>query len=85
MKLKATGFSPNGRGDLTGTVIAYSDNGEPLGVEHTANYSRDGGNAMGVRGCYGNWQPSALTQKRPRPRSTGSWHSSVAAPTKRWP
>ena len=41
MKLKAIGFSTNSRGDLKGTVVAYSDGGEPLGVEHTGNYSRD--------------------------------------------
>ena len=40
MRLKAVAFSPNGRGDLVGTIIAYSDGDEPLGVEHAGNYSR---------------------------------------------
>ena len=42
MKLKAIGFSSNRTGELRGTVIAYADSGEPLGVEHFGNYSRDG-------------------------------------------
>jgi hypothetical protein len=42
MKLRAAGFSPKGQGDLRGTIIAYSDAGEPLGAEHTGNYSKDG-------------------------------------------
>ena len=41
MKIRAVGFSTNGRTDLVGTMIAYSDAGEPMGVEHTGNYSRD--------------------------------------------
>ena len=41
MKIRAVGFSTNGRTDLIGTMIAYSDAGEPMGVEHTGNYSRD--------------------------------------------
>lgn len=46
MRLRAIGFSPNGRGDLRGTIVAYSDAGEPLGVEHTGNYSRDGARGL---------------------------------------
>jgi len=46
MKLRAINFSTNGQGDLKGTVIAYSDLNESLGVEHTGNYSRDGGNGL---------------------------------------
>ena len=40
MKLRALGFSPNGRADLVGTVVAYSDAGEPLGAEVTGNWSK---------------------------------------------
>jgi len=46
MQLRKAGFGSNGHGDLRGTLIAYSDNGEPLGVEHTGNYSREGGKAL---------------------------------------
>lgn len=41
MKLRGIGFSPNGQGDLLGTIIVYSDNDEALGIENTGNYSRD--------------------------------------------
>ena len=39
MRLRATGFSLNGRGNLTGTLVAVGDDGEPLGFEHSANFS----------------------------------------------
>jgi hypothetical protein len=42
MKLRARGFSLQKGGELVGTIIALSDEGEPLGVEHAGNYSRDG-------------------------------------------
>jgi hypothetical protein len=42
MKLRAQGFSLHKGGELVGTIIALSDAGEPLGVEHAGNYSRDG-------------------------------------------
>ena len=39
MNLRAEGFSTNGTGDLSGTLIAVSDDGEPLGFEHQGNFS----------------------------------------------
>jgi putative DNA primase/helicase len=42
MKLRAQGFSLKKGTELVGTIIALSDAGEPLGVEHAGNYSRDG-------------------------------------------
>ena len=39
MKLQGRGFGTNGRAELRGTVIACSDDGEPLGFEHTGNFS----------------------------------------------
>ena len=39
MKLRAEGFSTNGTGELKGTLIAISDSGEPLGFEHSGNFS----------------------------------------------
>ena len=40
MKLRAMEFSHNGRADLVGTVVAYSDKGSPLGVEIAGNWSK---------------------------------------------
>jgi hypothetical protein len=43
MKLRAQGFSRNKRQGLTGTIVVLTDDGQPTGVEHMGNYSRDAG------------------------------------------
>ena len=42
MKIAAKGFSMNGRGELLGTLLAVSEDGEPLGCEHSANSRTSG-------------------------------------------
>ena len=46
MKLKAQDFKVQGRSELVGTIIVLSDDGEPLGIEHSGNYSRNAGNEL---------------------------------------
>ena len=42
MKLKTFGFSTNGIGDLKGTIVIYNDEDQPVGIEHSGNFSRFG-------------------------------------------
>ncbi len=51
MKLKAHGFGPNGKGDLIGTLIVLSDDGNPLGFEDTGNFSDRKRRAQFVQYC----------------------------------
>ena len=51
MKLRVAGFSTNKKGDLIGTLIALSDDGDPLGFEHTGNFSRIQTRQLFVRRC----------------------------------
>ena len=39
MKIKPSGFSPNGKGELRGTLVVLSNDGTPSGFEQYANYS----------------------------------------------
>ena len=51
MKLRHVGFSTNRKGDLLGTLIALSDEGDSLGFEHTGNFSRIQTRQLFVRRC----------------------------------
>ncbi len=46
MKLKAQEFKVQGNSELVGTIIVLTDEGEPLGVEHSGNYSRNAGDEL---------------------------------------
>ena len=46
MKLKAQDFKLQRRSELVGTIIVLTDDGEPLGIEHSGNYSRSAGDEL---------------------------------------
>ncbi|MDA1129149.1 MAG: hypothetical protein O2913_10685 [Chloroflexi bacterium] len=46
MKLKAQDFKIQGHAELVGTIVVLTDEGEPLGIEHAGNYSRNAGDEL---------------------------------------
>ena len=46
LKLKAQEFKVQGHSELVGTIVVLTDEGEPLGVEHSGNYSRNAGDEL---------------------------------------